>query len=191
MKNKIILEISLYQLNGTNEIINVRQSDGSTEKENAGKTLHQGIEYTIRYNPINDLQIRFSGSNAEHLFVEFIENGNDYSNNEMNGAPNFIANGEIMYKPSFLKGFRIGLEYQMLSEYYLDANNTEKYEGFSVFNARLGYKIKGFDFWFNTLNITDKYYAVNASKSAWGKSYRLGNPRTFNIGLAYKFNAKK
>ena len=191
LKNKIILEISLYQLNGTNEIINVRQSDGSTEKENAGKTLHQGIEYTIRYNPINDLQIRFSGSNAEHLFVEFIENGNDYSNNEMNGAPNFIANGEIMYKPSFLKGFRIGLEYQMLSEYYLDANNTEKYEGFSVFNARLGYKIKGFDFWFNTLNITDKYYAVNASKSAWGKSYRLGNPRTFNIGLAYKFNAKK
>ena len=191
LKNKIILEVSLYQLNGTNEIINVRQPDGSTEKENAGKTLHQGIEYTIRFNPISDLQIRFSGSNAEHLFIDFIENGNDYSNNEMNGAPNFIANAELMYKPSFLKGFRIGGEYQMLSAYYLDANNTEQYEGFSVFNARLGYEIKGFEFWFNTLNILDKYYAVNASKSAWGKNYRLGNPRTFNIGLAYKFNGKK
>lgn len=190
-KKKGYIDVSFYLLNGVNEIISVKQDDGSTERENAGKTQHRGVEYTLKYSPIKGVNIRFSGTNAEHKFIGFIEKGNDYTNNVMSAAPQFIANSEITYKPKFLKGLRVGVEWQHMGEYYLDASNTEKYPGFNLFNVRLGYEVKAFELWFNTLNITDEKYATTASKSAWGKSYRPGAPRSFNIGIAYNFTGKK
>ena len=190
-KKKGYVEISLYQLNGINEIISVQQDDGSSEKENAGATLHQGVEYKLTYSPIKSFNIRLSGVNARHVFLDFVEDGHKYSGNQMNTAPSFIGNTEFIYKPSFLKGSKIGLEWQHLGKYFLDANNTEEYPGFNLINLRIGYKIKSFNIWVNVLNLTNQNYATIASKSKWGKSYRVGNPRTFNVGISYKFTGKK
>ena len=126
-KKKGYLEVSIYQLDGTNEIINVQQDDGSTEKENAGKTQHRGIEYTLRYSPSKSIGFRFGGTNAQHLFLDYNEKGNNLEGNEMSSAPKFIANAEFTYRPQFLSGSRIALEWQHISPYFLDANNTETY----------------------------------------------------------------
>ena len=74
-----------------------------------------------------------------------------------------------------------------MSSYYMDATNTEKYEGFNVFNLRLGYERKRLDTWVNVLNLTDELYATNASKSRFGKSYSPGDPLTFSVGVAFRF----
>ena len=190
-KKKVYVDLSIYQLDGVNEIISVLQDDGSTEKENAGQTQHRGVEYTVKINPIKDISIRFSGTNAQHLFLDYVENGVDYRDHFMATSPQFIGNAEVFYKPSFVEGLRVGVEWQHIGAYYLDAANTEEYPGHHLFNLRVGYKFKGFDVWLNILNITDELYATVASKSAWGKSYRIGNPRSFNLGLAYTFKAKK
>ena len=184
---KVVLDFSLYHLDGTNEIINVYLDDGTTENRNAGQTLHRGIEYSINYSPSNRLKFRFGGTNAQHEYVDYVESGNDYSSKQMESAPNWIANGEVFYYASFLKGFRMGLEWQHLSSYYMDAANTEKYEGFNALNLRLGFERKRLDTWINVLNITDELYATNASKSRFGKSYSPGDPRTFNVGVAFRF----
>ena len=190
-KKKGYFELALYQLSGTNEIINVQQDDGSFEKENAGATLHQGIEYTLKYSPVKSFSIRISGVNAKHTFVDFLEEGDSYNGNQMNAAPSFIGNTEIIYRPNFLKGSRVGLEWQHLGKYFLDAKNTEEYPGFNLVNLRIGYKIKSFNIWLNILNLANQNYATIATKSAWGKSYRVGNPRTFNLGISYRFSGKK
>ncbi len=187
---KVAVELSLYQLDGTNEIINVYLDDGTTENRNAGKTLHRGIEYSVNYSPMNQLKLRFGGTNAHHEYVDYVENGNDYGGKKMESAPTWVANGEVLYYPQVLKGFRIGLEWQHMSSYYMDPSNTEKYEGFNTFNLRLGYERKRLNTWINVLNFTDELYATNASKSRFGKSYSPGDPRTFSIGVAFRF-AKK
>lgn len=190
-KNKGNIEVSFYQLNGTNEIISVLQDDGSTKNENAGQTKHEGIEYTLNYAPVKSIAFRISGANSNHIFVKHQEGASDLSGNEMNGAPKFITNAEITYKPSFIKNARISLEWQHMSAYYLDTKNTEKYSGFDLINIRMGYTIKHFDIWLNTLNVTNELYATNVTKSKWGKSYRIGNPISFNLGVAYNFKGKK
>ena len=186
-KNKWYIDWSLYQLNGTNEIISVRQTDGSYVNQNAGKTKHTGFEAGINWKPNTEWAIRFSGTTAKHIFVQDIEKGIDYSGNEIAGAPHFIANAEIMYKPSYLPGFRIGVEWQNQISYYLDNANSAKYGGFTVYNLRLGYKIQHVDIWVNTLNALNAYYAVLASKSTYGYSYNLGDPREITLGLSYHF----
>lgn len=187
LKNKLYVDYSLYLLNGTNEIISVRQTDGSYQNQNAGKTKHKGIEYGIMYKPGNEWAFRLSGTNARHSFIQDIEKGIDYSGHEIAGAPHFIGNSEITYKPAFAKGLRLSLEWQHLSSYYLDNANSGKYKGFDVFNVRLGYTIAKFDVWLHTLNVFNQYYAVLAGKSSYGYTYNLGDPRESTFGVSYHF----
>jgi iron complex outermembrane receptor protein len=187
-ENKGYAEFSLYQLNGTNEIVNVRLSDGTYQNQNAGKTRHKGLEATIKYTPSETLLIRVGGTFASHTYIDYILQGKDYSNNTMSQAPKMIANSEITYKPAFFKGFRVALEWQGLSRYFTDAQNTSTYRGFNIFNARLGYTFRSIELWTNCLNFTDAVYATTVEKSSYGTSYRPGQLRTFNTGLSYYFN---
>ncbi len=184
------VEASAYHMNGENEIISVRLADGSYINKNAGRTVHYGIEYTLEYSPVKSILLRFSGTNAAHLFTDYTENGKDYSGKEMNGAPHFIANAEITYKPAYLKGFRIGLTWQHLSKYFMDEANTQYYKGYSVFNTRLGYTFKSFEVWGNIINTGNIIYATSAEKTAYGVSYRPGPLRTLYFGIAYHFTGK-
>ncbi|MBO9573823.1 MAG: TonB-dependent receptor, partial [Chitinophagaceae bacterium] len=195
IKGKIYIDWSFYRLDGTNEIILVKQPDNSFTNENAGSTKHIGIEYGITYKPISDVFIRFSGTNAKHTFIDNVVKGVDYSGKEMSGAPRFTSNAEIVYKPSFIKGFRVGTEWQHQGKYFMDDLNKYTYEGFDVVNFRAGYQFRAVEIWVNALNATDLYYSVYSSKNATASgsaayAYSLGDPREITVGLAYRFGKK-
>ena len=190
IKNKARLEVSLFKMDGLNEIISVLQNDGSTLRQNAGKTTHQGVEYGLTYLVHKDLNIRMSGTNTLHEFVDYDESGVDLSGNKMGQSPAWVANAQVTYKPSFVKGLRMSLEWQHIDRYYMDQQNTKEYKGHNIFNIRLGYEWKSFEIWTNVINSTDELYATVSRSSKWGDSYSLGKPRSFNIGLAYKFKKK-
>ncbi len=190
LKDKAKIEVSIYRMDGKDEIISVLQNDGSRIQENAGKTRHQGIEYTFITRIKKDIIFRVSGTNASHQFIDYTENGTDYAGKDMPQAPNWILNSQITYKPNFFKGFRISLEWQRLNEYYMDRENTKKYSGYNVFNVRLGYTKKSFELWTNLMNVGNELYATVARSNAWGDAYSLGNPFNFNVGIAYNFKGK-
>jgi iron complex outermembrane recepter protein len=187
VKNKLSADFSAYMLDGTNEIISVRLDDGSSENRNTGKTSHKGIELGINAYPLKEVSIRFSGAYSEHRFTEFIEKGNNYNGNEMNGAPSWMHNAEVWYKPSFVKGLRMGVEWQKIGSYYMDPKNITRYEGYNVLNIRAGYQFKGVEVWVNMMNATDRYYAYNASRSTSSYSYTPAEPRHYNVGISYDF----
>jgi iron complex outermembrane receptor protein len=187
IKNKVSADISIYKLNGTNEIVSVKLDDGSFASQNAGKTSHSGIEAGIHATPVKDISFRFSGAYSKHKFVEFVEKGVSYNGNKMNSAPGWIYNTEIWYKPSFAKGLRIGGEWQHIGSYFVDPLNTAKYDGYNVLNLRAGYQFKDVEIWLNVLNVTDNYYSYITTKSSFGYSYQLAEPRNFNAGIAYDF----
>ena len=149
--------------------------------------MHRGIEFGLNSNPVKSVSFRLSGAYSEHKFVDFVEKGNSYNGYEMNNAPNWLANAEIWYKPEFLKGFRFGAEWQHVGSYFVDPKNTAKYDGYDVIHLRAGYNFKGFEIWLNVLNATDQYYSNITSKSSFGYSYQLADPRNFNVGIAYDF----
>jgi outer membrane receptor protein involved in Fe transport len=190
-KNKAKLDVSVYKMMGENEIISVLQDDGSRIRQNAGKTLHQGIEYGLNLLLHKEVSFRISGTNAIHEFVEFDEAGSDLSGNKMPQAPEWIANTQITYRPAYLEGFRVSLEWQHINKYFMDQQNTKEYKGYDILNLRLGYTWKAFEVWMNVINASDQLYATVARSSKWGDSYSLGKPRNFNFGVAYKFKKNK
>lgn len=191
LNKKLSFDFSLYQMDGENEIISVRLDDGSRENRNAGKTQHRGIEYGVNWFITKDLSWRLSGTNASHKFIDYIENGAEYSDNEMGQAPSWIANTELTYKPSFLPGFRAAAEWQHIDSYFMDNANSKSYDGYDLFNLRFGYELKGFEIWANVMNVSNKLYATVARSNRWGESYSVGEPRAITLGLAYNFQKKQ
>ncbi|MFC0771343.1 TonB-dependent receptor [Terrimonas alba] len=187
VKGKLSADISVYQLEGANEIISVRMDDGSSHNMNAGKTRHKGIEFGLNASPVKSISLRFSSALSKHRFTEFVEKGVSYNGNEMNGAPNWMHNAEIWWRPAFVNGLRLGVEWQKIGNYYMDPMNTVKYDGYDVFHVRVGYKWKAIELWVNMMNAADKYYAYTSSKSNFGYSYTPAEPRHFNMGISYDF----
>ncbi|MFL5811764.1 MAG: TonB-dependent receptor [Flavisolibacter sp.] len=187
IKEKFSVDASAYRLEGTNEIVSVKLDDGSFINQNSGKTLHRGIEFGVNASPLKDLSFRFTGAYSKHEFVEYIEKGSNYNGNQMSNAPNWIYNTEFWYKPSFIKGLRLGAELQHVGSYFVDPQNTAKYQGYNSLNIRAGYQLKAFEIWLNVLNATDNYYSYITSKSSFGYSYQLAEPRNFNLGLSCNF----
>jgi outer membrane receptor protein involved in Fe transport len=188
VKNKLSADVSAYRLKGTNEIISVKQDDGSYANQNAGETLHRGIEFGLNAKPIKEISVRVGGAYSKHEFVNYIEKGSSYNGNEMANAPNWLYNAEMWYRPAFLKGFRIGAEAQHVGSYFVDPKNTAKYDGYNVLNLRAGYQVHGIEIWLNVLNATNNYYSYITTKSASGYSYQLADPRNFNVGVSYDFS---
>ncbi|MBA4198152.1 MAG: TonB-dependent receptor [Chitinophaga sp.] len=195
INNKLYADWSLYLMNGTNEIISVKQSDGSTVNQNAGKTQHYGIEYGLTYKPTEEWAIHVSATNAKHTYIDNLVKGVDYSGKEISGAPRFFSNAEVSFKPKAVKGLRLAAEWQHQSKYFMDDLNNYTYNGFNVVNFRVGYQLKSIELWVNVLNAFNEYYAVLATKSATSSgnssySYNMGDPREITFGIAYRFGKK-
>lgn len=203
--NRLKLDITLYQLLGENETVNMIQPNGKTQTESAGSTIHRGVEFGAIFNPFTDLSLRTTGSYAVHKYKKFVVdavNGVDYSGNHMASAPNLILNSEITYKPSWLRGFRIGAEWHHLSSWYLNASNTTKYEekgflglkGHSLLNLRAGFEFRGIDIFANLNNATNVHYPYSISKGNAANAtefYVPGPPRILEFGLKYTIKGAK
>ena len=199
-KNKILLDVSIYRMDGKNELLNIRQPDNSTDYQSAGKTLHQGVEFGLNFKPSSQLAFRLGGTYAVHKFVDFTVSEKvtdavrDYNNKIMPSAPKAIWNTELSYYPKYLKNFRTSIEWQFVSKYYQNQINTIEYEGYSLFNLRVGYKWKGFEIYSNIMNITDALYATNVTRGNFSNStstFTPSAPRNIVMGIQYNFISKK
>jgi outer membrane receptor protein involved in Fe transport len=178
-------EISLYQLEGNNEIISVRQTDGVNLNQNAGATKHIGIEYQLKYKPSNFIEFNWSATNTKHTYTSTIIKGVNVSRNEMNAAPRFWSNLGSHIK--WNKNWNSNMEWQHQSSYYMDETNATKYPGFDVVNLRTNFKTGRNEFWLHLLNITNTYYSTMATKNFSVKgnaaySYYIGEPRSIALG---------
>lgn len=200
--SKLKVDVAIYQLDGIDRLISIRDNSGNFVQKNAGKTTSNGIELGVKYNLLENLYFNYSGSYVTHKYLSFFENNVDYSNTDMQTAPNYIAVSTINYKP--IKSLLLTLEHEQIGKYNTsfegqavigkdvsggDVLGTSTYQGHHIFNFRANYTYKQFEIWGQALNIFDKLYAVRASYSRWSKqnTYSIGNPRAFHFGVKYNF----
>lgn len=180
-------EVSLYHMIKTDDILTYEYPDFSREVMNAGKTLHQGIEIGMGAQPAKHLGLDVALSYTNHIYQDWQPDGStDYSGNDMESAPQLVANTRLNYRPAMLNGGRMELEWVRLGSYWMDQANTYKYDGHDVFNYRINYPFaKNWEVYGRLMNITDARYATAASNRASGPEYAPGLPRTIYAGCKY------
>jgi len=199
-QNKAYLDLALYMMKGTNELLSIRQPDNSTDYQSAGKTLHRGLELGVTVKPTQEFFFRFGGTTALHRFDDFqiSTNSKDRYQNlsgfEMPAAPRYTWNTEFYYYPRFVKNLRTSIEWQHVGSYYQDQINTVRYNAYNIINYRIGYQWKGIEVYSNVLNVGDVLYATNATRgnnATDRTTYTPAAPRAFVFGIQYNFAGKK
>lgn len=199
-KNTLFIDYSFYYLQGKNELLSIRQPDNSNDFQSAGETQHKGIEFGINYKPSKQWNFRFGGTIAQHKFIDFkisdkpTDPVQRLDGFDMPSAPKWITNSEVSYYPKWLPNFRTAIEWQFISSYYQNQINTVEYEGYNLFNARIGYTYKGVEFFTNVMNLSNSLFAYNVSRgnnTTDTSSYTPAAPRTFMFGIQYSINFSK
>ncbi|OEK09705.1 TonB-dependent receptor [Flavivirga aquatica] len=203
ISNKLKADVALYLLDGDNTLITLRDENDEFFNANAGKTRSYGIEYGIKYTPIEELSISHNGSFAKHRYEEFFaKSGNtlfDLSDTDRETAPLLLGTSKIVYKPNGIKNLLLSVTHELVGKYNTSFENqidnedgtfgTATYKGHNIFNVLVSYRFKHFEVWGHALNIFDDLYSSRASYNRFSSqnSYSIGNPRAFHFGVKYKF----
>lgn len=179
-------ELTLYRLDGEDEVVSYTGLNNVRVSLNTGKTRHEGIELGGRWK-ISDTyeqSLKLSGSIARHKYKEYQTTVN-YNGNYMPSAPKSFGTLEYQIKP--LPELLLAVEGVYVGSYWMDDANTIKYNGHSLLNIRANYKHDAYEVYGQVLNVADVHYADSASFSFNTTSYTPGAPRTFLLGLRYHF----
>jgi len=186
------LNLSIYQMNIKNLLVAERISEDRTVWQNAGKTRHRGLEIAMSYHWQISKNIQLSPfvnyTLTDHSFIEFIDDGDEFSGNPLTGVPKQRRTAGIQSK--FFTNFYWNIVHQHVSEIPL-TNAADLYsEAFTVFNTRLGYLKKisehftiGVDFGIN--NLFNKVYAQSVLINTQG--FGGSEPRYFYPGDAQNY----
>ncbi|HAK89345.1 MAG TPA: TonB-dependent receptor [Nitrospiraceae bacterium] len=183
---------SVYYMVKRDDIVSYSPQTGVTQRLNAGKTEHKGVEIGAGIQPLKEIELSSSFSYALHKYKEYrVSSTTDYSGKEMATAPRAIVNTRLNYKPSFLRGGSTEFEWVRLGRYWMDDANTEQYSGHDLFNLRASYNIsKEWGLYAKVINLFDRLYAERASKSGSDSQFAPGSPRIFFAGLTYRWGGK-
>jgi outer membrane receptor protein involved in Fe transport len=188
LAGRLAADVAVYRMDGRDEIVSVRAADGTTADRNAGRTRHEGVEVSLLARPDDVWTARLGAALARHTYVAFTVDeraGRErvFDGNRMEKAPALVANGEVAVRPPFAPGLRLALEGERVAGYWMDPENTLRYAGHTVLNARAGYTRRGVEVWATLLNATDARYATTAEVSFGQAQYTPGLPRALTVGV--------
>lgn len=184
-------DASVYHLVKHDDILSFRDPvTGASEAVNAGETAHTGVELSADLALHRAVRLSTAWSYARHAYVDWQvdpASGVDYSGSEMELAPRTIGNVMVTVTPrAWLHG---SLEVSRLGGYYMDAANTERYDGHVLLNLRTRVRLHDtLQLHVRALNLADTRYAESASYTvARGRELAPGAPRTFYVSLGWTF----
>ncbi|GAA4280936.1 TonB-dependent receptor domain-containing protein [Gaetbulibacter aestuarii] len=201
LENRLQYSISLFRLALKNLLVAQRTAQDQYIGLNAGKTRHDGLELGLSYQWLNSeksqLNSQISYTKNQFTFREFINDGNNYSGNDLTGVPSDVFNAIIDFETAF--GLYGNLNYQQVGQIPITDSNSLYSKSYSLTNLKLGFKkaISGslnFDLFFGLNNIFDTKYASQVLINATGfggsapRYYYPGNPVNYFTGIQLNYS---
>lgn len=187
----ISYDLALYENIVDDEIIQIRDANGDSIYDNAGKTKKRGLEFNAVYSLNKQVGVGGSYAYSDFKFVTFNESvAGSLVSRDGNYLPYIPKNQYSLFATLNLSnGFKSRITTKTWGSYYMDNANTQKYEGYKfVTDLMLGYEHKAHNIQLNIRNITNEYYAMEALKDVYGnESYKAAAPVSGMLTYSYKF----
>jgi iron complex outermembrane receptor protein len=193
--NNLSVDLAIYQNDVDDEIIQIQDADGNVIYDNAGETRKRGVELNAVYRVSNELDLGGSYAYSDFEFVTFEEQvgyggGATWVSRDGNALPYIPENQYSLFAAYRMEnGFKARVTTKGWGSYYMDNANTQKYEGYDfVTDLMVGYEHQAHNIQLNVRNVTDEYYAMQASKDANGNvTYKAAAPQSFMVTYSYQF----
>jgi iron complex outermembrane receptor protein len=188
----VTLEATGYSMRLRDDILTFFDpANGLRLSQNAGATNHRGVEIGAGAALVRGLRLDAAVSYAKHTYVEWEPRpGVDYTGNEMELAPRFLGNARLSYRPAIFSSGVVAVEWVRLGSYWMDPENTHRYEGHDLFNVFATVPlVEHLELSARITNLADRRFAETSSFNLQqGERYRPGAPRQFFLGAQYRFN---
>jgi outer membrane receptor protein involved in Fe transport len=193
---KLDLDVSVYSMEIEDKIVKTGES-WNDPYVNAGETSHRGVETVLVLRPHEKFSLAASYTYARNEYETYTVDINpspfaetlvDYSGNTLPRSPDHHLNARLTFYP--IIGLELELEVDDISSQYADDANTISYSRPTLWNLRGNYDWRDWSFWAHVTNLTDEEYASYVSwGSTDGDTYFSGSPRTFFVGLSYRWGS--
>ncbi len=195
INGKFHYDLSIYRMQIRDLLVARRTGLDQFIGINAGKTIHQGLEVSLRYDWLDGpWQISTQGNYnyANYSFDEFVDGENDFSGNELTGTPPHQFNTWLDVRSPF--GVYASLNFEYVDAFPMRDDNSIYSEAYQLVNTRIGWRktwLTGFNFeiYAGLNNLFDERYAsmilINAA-SFGGRApryYYPGLPRNWYGGV--------
>lgn len=197
------VEVAIYYMEKTDDIVSIINSDDDLVSLNAGETIHKGIELGLQTNLTQDLNLSTSFTYTEQTYGQFEylyscfscspvirDEILNFDGNDVGKAPNTLGNIALKYEPVAIHGLMLEIELEHIGKYYTDETNTNEYNGHDLLNLRGRYLVNNqLELYGRLQNLTDERYSTYTSNRVGSSNieYRPGLPLTLFAGLRYSF----
>ncbi len=170
---------------------------------NAGETNFSGLEAGFSLQPLDWLGFGGAYTYARNKYIDFVDDGNDYSGNYLAASPLHHLNARVILTPTQIEGLKVELEWDYISDYYTnrvnDADGT--YQRPSILHLRASYETERYKLWGGIRNLTNVKYgrrvsytlpstARNGDPIEGYRNFAAGaEPLTVSAGLTWKLGA--
>ena len=150
-----------------------------------GKTRHEGVEASFKYNISSRFTLTGAGTFARHTY-DFTETVGSAANDITKGArvdtaPDTLGNLAITYNGDGVAGY---LRWTHVGEYFTNPGNTNSYDGHDILTLGGRYDLTDdLELAVRVDNLLDTRYADRADFAFGNERYFPGRPRTAFAGL--------
>ena len=123
LDNRLSMELNLFYTFGDN-IVQTVMVDGSPQNQNVGEFANKGVEFSLNYRILNNLNIN---SNYSYLYMD----------TPITGAPRNKFYGGITYSPG---KFTIKAGAQVIDKLYLSIGNDAQTSNYTLVDAQVAYR---------------------------------------------------
>lgn len=203
LNDKLEYNLSGYFMRIKDKLVAERVGPDDYIGVNAGSTVHSGVEVAVIYDLIDrkeNLCWFINYAFGHYRFKEFVEEGHDYSGNELTGTTPHHLDTKLLLQTRW--GLYAYLNYQFVDRIPMLDDNSKYSSAYHLLHGKVGFQqtfLGQFkvDIYFGINNINDTHYAsmilVNAEAFGGGapRFYYPGAPRNYYGGLSIKYILQK
>jgi iron complex outermembrane receptor protein len=171
--------------------LQVRQLDGTISvTTNAGKAKIQGLELEFQAVPVDGLQLAASYTYLDTEFTEFVQEGEDYSGNQLSRTPKNAYRLNAAYSLPIANGdLSIEADYAWNDDRFDDNSNQppEIIDSYGLLDARIRYVLDGWEVSLWGRNLTDEEYITHYPTFSGFAFVTFGPPRTYGLTVSKTF----
>lgn len=200
--DRLFLDMTVYSIHLKNLLVTKRLSEDTFTGINAGETNHFGLEILAKWIILKGnqfpgkLELNSSAAFSKNEFSSFVDDGIDFSGNQLPGIPRSTINETLSWFPA--PRYFVHVVYQRTGKQFLNDSNLGTYHSNQTVSVKTGYT---FQWMKNTKiilftgvqNVFDAKYAsmILVNASAFGNNlpryYYPGSPRNWHAGLRLEF----
>ena len=192
LREKLLFELTVYDFQLDETIVIQRAPDGADYFVNAGKTDQRGVEAKLSWAPklngriISRLNLWSSYTYNYYRFVDYVQDGKDFSGNRLTGVAPTIAllGADITFRKIYIN----------ITSGYTDAiplndANSEYASSYVLLGARLGIRTNltknlPFEAFVGIDNALNERYSLGNDLNAFGgRYYNAAAKRNYYVGI--------